>query len=97
MRNSKAEVEEGADPEDPRRVPGREYLLGTTGGPLVLSPSINARQPDIGEIVDDAMLAVEQDNPGLKGVLPKEYARPALDKRRLGAAYRSDQQHQGRR
>jgi type I restriction enzyme M protein len=44
----------------------------------------NARQPTIGQIVDEAMEAVERDNPSLKGVLPKDYARPALDKQRLG-------------
>ena len=43
-----------------------------------------ARQPDIGQSVDDAMTAVEQENPSLRDVLPKEYARPALDKQRLG-------------
>lgn len=44
----------------------------------------NARQPTIGKLVDDAMMALEQDNPSLKGVLPKDYARPGLDKQRLG-------------
>jgi type I restriction enzyme M protein len=44
----------------------------------------NARQADIGKAVDDAMLAIERDNPRLTGVLPKEYSRPALDKQRLG-------------
>lgn len=44
----------------------------------------NAKQPTIGKIVDDAMVATERDNPSLKGVLPKDYARPALDKQRLG-------------
>jgi type I restriction enzyme M protein len=44
----------------------------------------NARQPGIGKLVDDAMLAIERDNPSLKGVLPKEYANPGLDKQRLG-------------
>jgi len=44
----------------------------------------NAKQPAIGIIIDDAMDAVERDNPTLKGVLPKNYAREALDKRRLG-------------
>lgn len=44
----------------------------------------NAKQPTIGVLVDDAMDAVERDNPSLKGVLPKNYAREALDKRRLG-------------
>lgn len=44
----------------------------------------NAKQPTIGKIVDDAMVAIERDNQRLKGVLPKDYARPALDKHRLG-------------
>lgn len=44
----------------------------------------NAKQPSIGVLVDEAMDAVERDNPSLKGVLPKNYAREALDKRRLG-------------
>ncbi|HEY52718.1 MAG TPA: SAM-dependent DNA methyltransferase [Caldilineae bacterium] len=44
----------------------------------------NAKQPDIGQIVDDAMVAVEKANPSLKGVLPKDYARPTLNKQRLG-------------
>ena len=43
-----------------------------------------AKQPTIGQLVDDAMAGIERDNPALKGVLPKEYARPALDKQRLG-------------
>ena len=43
-----------------------------------------ARQPAIGRLVDDAMAGIERDNPVLKGVLPKDYARPALDKQRLG-------------
>ncbi len=44
----------------------------------------NAKQPTIGKLLDDAMLAIERDNRKLKGVLPKEYARPGLDKQRLG-------------
>ena len=44
----------------------------------------SAKQPTIGVLIDDAMDAVERDNPSLKGVLPKNYAREALDKRRLG-------------
>jgi type I restriction enzyme M protein len=44
----------------------------------------NAKQPGIGKLVDDAMDAIERENPSLKGVLPKQYARPALDKQRLG-------------
>ena len=44
----------------------------------------NAKQPEIGTLIDNAMLAIEQKNSQLKGVLPKNYARPALDKQRLG-------------
>ena len=43
-----------------------------------------ARQSTIGLTVDQAMSAIERDNPVLKDVLPKDYARPALDKQRLG-------------
>ncbi|HPB51582.1 MAG TPA: class I SAM-dependent DNA methyltransferase [Myxococcota bacterium] len=44
----------------------------------------NARQPSIGRLVDDAMAAVERDNPSLKGVLPMNFARESLNKERLG-------------
>lgn len=44
----------------------------------------NAKKPEIGKIVDDAMIAIEKENPSLKGVLPKRYARPDLNKQRLG-------------
>jgi type I restriction enzyme M protein len=44
----------------------------------------SAKQPTIGKIVDDAMAAIEKENPTLKGVLPKDYSRPSLDKYRLG-------------
>ena len=43
-----------------------------------------ARQPTVGLTVDQAMTAIERDNPALKDVLPRDYARPALDKQRLG-------------
>jgi len=45
---------------------------------------VGAKQPAIGKLVDDAMVAIEKENPFLKNVLPKDYARPALDKYRLG-------------
>ncbi len=44
----------------------------------------NAKQPTIGKLIDNSMDAIERDNPSLKGVLPKDYAREALDKTRLG-------------
>ncbi|MEN9359802.1 MAG: hypothetical protein RL095_1337 [Verrucomicrobiota bacterium] len=44
----------------------------------------SAKDPAIGKIVDDAMVALERDNPRLKGSLNKSYGRPDLDKQRLG-------------
>jgi len=43
-----------------------------------------ASQPTIGRVIDEAMTAIERENLGLKGVLPKDYSRPDLDKTRLG-------------
>lgn len=43
-----------------------------------------AKDPLIGKFIDDAMVAIEKENPALKGVLSKDYARPTLDKHRLG-------------
>ncbi|MDU6983955.1 MAG: class I SAM-dependent DNA methyltransferase [Terrisporobacter othiniensis] len=44
----------------------------------------NAKSNEIGQIIDDAMIEIEKENPTLVGVLDKRYARPELDKRRLG-------------
>lgn len=44
----------------------------------------NAHTPEIGTIIDDAMRAIEKENSRLKDILPKNFARPELDKRRLG-------------
>jgi type I restriction enzyme M protein len=43
-----------------------------------------AKQPEIGTLIDKAMEAIEKENPALKSTLPKEYAKPSLDKTRLG-------------
>ena len=43
-----------------------------------------AKRPDIGTLIDEAMRALEKDNESLTGVLPKDYARPALNKVMLG-------------
>ena len=43
-----------------------------------------AHTPEIGKTIDDALLLIEKENPKLKGILPGNYARPELDKRRLG-------------
>jgi type I restriction enzyme M protein len=44
----------------------------------------HAKQPEIGKLIDEAMDLIEKDNPSLKGVLLKNYARPGLNKQRLG-------------
>ena len=44
----------------------------------------NAKQPEIGQMIDSAMIVIEKENESLKGILPKSYARRDLDKRRLG-------------
>lgn len=43
-----------------------------------------AHAPEIGNVIDDAMRAIEKDNASLKNVLPKNYGNPDLDKRVLG-------------
>jgi type I restriction enzyme M protein len=45
----------------------------------------NAKKPEIGKIIDEAMDAIEKENPSLRGVLPKNYARPDLNKQKLGS------------
>ena len=78
-----AEEDQGADPED-----RDEYLADNIFWVPKEARWIflqgKAKQPEIGKLIDDAMVAIERDNKRLKGVLPKTYARPALDKRRLG-------------
>lgn len=77
------EVAEGADPEDPDEYRAVNVFWVPPEARWSLLKD-NARQPDIGAVVDDAMAAVERDNPALQDVLPKEYARPTLDRSRLG-------------
>jgi type I restriction enzyme M protein len=74
---------EGANPEDPDEYKA-ENVFWVPAEARWSHLQANAKQPTIGKLVDDAMVAIERDNPRLKGVLPKDYARPALDKQRLG-------------
>jgi len=78
-----AQRAEGADPEDPD-----EYravnIFWVPQEARWSHLKASAPQPTIGKLVDDAMVAIERDNTSLKGVLPKDYARPGLDKERLG-------------
>ena len=48
------------------------------------SISSYAHEFEIGKKIDEAMVEIEKENSKLKGILPKNYARPELDKRRLG-------------
>ena len=43
-----------------------------------------AHTPEIGAVIDEAMRSIEKENKRLKDILPKNFARPELDKRRLG-------------
>jgi len=78
-----AERAEGADPEDPDEYHAQN-IFWVPPEARWSAIQARARQPEIGQVIDEAMTAIERDNPALKGVLPKEYARPALDKQRLG-------------
>ena len=77
------EQDEGADPEDPDEYRA-ESIFWVPPEARWSHLEAQARQPLIGRLVDDAMTAIERDNPALGDVLPKDYARPALDKQRLG-------------
>ena len=78
-----AERDQGADPEDPDEYRAQSIFWVPPEARWQHLKN-QARQPTIGRLVDDAMTAVERDNPALKDVLPKEYGRDALDKQRLG-------------
>ncbi len=78
-----SERADGADPEDRDEYRGAS-IFWVPKETRWAHLAAQAKQPTIGKLIDDAMVAIERDNPSLKGVLPKEYARPALDKQRLG-------------
>lgn len=78
-----AEQASGADPEDPDEYRAQN-IFWVPPEARWTNLKAQAKQPTIGKLVDDAMTATERDNPQLKGVLPKDYARPVLDKQRLG-------------
>jgi len=78
-----AQKAEGANPEDPDEYRAQSIFWVPSEARWSFLAA-QARQPSIGQLVDDAMAAIERDNSALKGVLPRDYARPALDKQRLG-------------
>ncbi len=79
----KNEIDEGADPEDKDEYKAENifFVPGKSRWSYLLS---QAKQPTIGKLVDEAMDAIEKENPSLKGVLPKVYARQNLDPASLG-------------
>lgn len=77
------EVGEGADPEDPDEYRS-QGVFWVPAEARWSTLQANAKQPTIGKLIDDAMVAIERDNKSLKGVLPKNYNRADLDKQRLG-------------
>ena len=74
---------EGADPEDKNEyVAEKVFFVPITARWTYIQG--RATQPTIGKDIDDAMDAIEKDNPSLRGVLPKVFAQEKLDKASLG-------------
>jgi type I restriction enzyme M protein len=73
----------GADPEDPDEYKAASIFWVPKEARWSYLKA-NAPQPTIGTLVDNAMAAIERDNPSLKTVLPKDFGRVGLDKIRLG-------------
>jgi type I restriction enzyme M protein len=78
-----AEKAQGTDPEDRDEYRAASIFWVPKDARWQLLKA-SAPQPTIGALGDDAMAAIERDNPTLKGVLPKDYGRPGLDKQCLG-------------
>lgn len=74
---------EGADPEDRDEYRAENVFFVPAEARWSYLQSM-AKQPEIGKIVDNAMDVIEKENPSLKGVLPKVYARGNLDPTSLG-------------
>ena len=73
----------GADPEDPDEYKAASIFWVPKEARWSYLKA-KAPQPTIGTLVDDAMTAIERDNPSLKTVLPRDFGRVGLDKIRLG-------------
>jgi len=80
------EINDGADPEDRDEYEAENvfFVPAEARWEFLLS---KAKDPQIGKFVDDAMDAIEKENPSLKGVLPKVYARQNLDPVNLGELF----------
>ena len=78
-----SKTDEGYDPEEPDEYTERNVFWVPPQARWSIIQS-RSKQEDIGKTIDDAMGAIESDNPVLRGVLPKDYGRETLDKERLG-------------
>ena len=79
----KLQNEEHADPEDPEEYKAENAFWVPKEARWEFIQS-KAKMPEIGKIIDTAMDLIEAENRQLKGILPKNYNRPTLDKKRLG-------------
>jgi len=81
--NLVAQISDGADPEDKNEyLAEKVFFVPVTARWNYIQG--RATQPTIGKDIDDAMDAIEKDNPSLRGVLPKVFAQEKLDKASLG-------------
>ena len=78
----KKEEANGADPEDPDEYKAKNIIWVPQDARWSVLQS-SAKQPTIGKVADEAMIAIENVNPTLKGVLPKDYAHPKRGKLQL--------------
>ena len=72
-----------ADPEDKDEYMSENIFFVPSGARWSVI-SADAHNATIGVTIDNALRLIEQENQRLKGILPKNFARPELDKRRLG-------------
>ncbi len=77
-------VEEGDGFEEDKDEYTSEGIFFVPVGARWSEIASKAHTPEIGVVIDDAMRAIEKENKRLKDILPKNFARPELDKRRLG-------------
>ena len=77
-------VAEGEGFEEDRDEYTSENIFFVPAGARWRDIAEKAHKPEIGTTIDNAMIAIEAENKKLKGILPKNFARPELDKRRLG-------------
>jgi len=81
--HNKLSKEKGADPEDKDEYLAENVFWVPEKARWEFIQK-NAKMPEIGKILDNAMDLIERENPSLRDVLPKNYARETLDKKRLG-------------